>query len=440
MATRSNKKPSAQKSPERLRALFCDHLNLARGKYLPWRKGEAGAARFCRGTFGVTYDKELIPAPGAMVMEGLPDMEGRFAARDVRQGWGRDAHVAVMDLHANDGSALPMCARSALKRAVAQWGKLGYAPMVGIELEAFAFQQNADGKWVPYDTPAAHVYSAGPFADPRGFTEAIWDEATAAGFEIESLNTEYDSPQFEFTLRYAPALQAVDDIFLFRLLAREVAWRHGIVLTFLPKPIAAQGGSGVHVNFSLRNKAGKNAISGGRDPGKINALTQHCVAGLLAHHQALAGLLAPSMNSYDRLKPASLSGYWKNWAIDHRGVTVRLCPEAGEAARIEHRMADGAANPYTTVAAVLQAARLGVVGKLALPPMETGDCLENKDATEGVPDSLPAALDALEADQALVEAVGAGLVANHVGIKRHEAQKLAGFTHEAVRDYYLRYI
>ncbi|MCZ8106182.1 MAG: glutamine synthetase family protein [Burkholderiaceae bacterium] len=424
---------------ERLRLLFCDHLSIARGKYVPLR-ADGGAARFCRGTFGVTYGKELIPVPGATVLDGLPDMELVYGPDDVRPGWQPRTRAAVGDLKANDGSALPMCGRSALKRAIEDWRALGYDPMVGIELEAFAFQVEADGSLKPYDTPAAHVYATGPFADPRGFTEAIWERATAAGFRIDSLNTEYDSPQFEFTLTYDHALRAVDDIFLFRLLAREVAIEHGIVLTFMPKPILALGGSGVHVNFSLRDREGRNAISGGHDPAAFDALTLGCTAGLMRHHAGLAGLLAPCANSYQRLRPASLSGFWRNWGVDHRNVTVRLSPEAGAAARIEHRMADGAANPYTATAAVLQAARLGVVGRYALQPHETGDGLENTDATESVAESLAGALDALEADEALVEAVGRGLVDNHVGIKRHEIARTADLDEQGMRDHYIRFV
>lgn len=424
---------------ERLRLLFCDHLAIARGKYVPFREA-GGAARFCRGTFGVSFEKELIPAPGAMVLEGLPDMELVYGPDDVRAGWQAHTRVAVGDLKGNDGSPLPMCGRSALKRAINDWRALGYEPMVGIELEAFAFQIEADGSLKPYDTPAAHVYATGPFADPRGFTEAIWTRASAAGFRIDSLNTEYDSPQFEFTLTYDHALRAVDDIFLFRLLAREVAFEHGIVLTFMPKPIASLGGSGVHVNFSLRDREGRNVISGGHDPAAFNALTLACTAGLMQHHAGLAGLLAPSSNSYARLKPASLSGFWKNWGVDHRNVTVRLSPEPGAAARIEHRMADGAANPYTLTAAVLQAARLGVVKRYPLQAHETGDGLEHTDAQESVADHLGGALDALEADTALTQALGQGLVDNHVGIKRHEMTRTAGLSGQALRDHYIRFI
>jgi glutamine synthetase len=430
-------------SADRLRVLFADHLNIVRGKYVPLRLRDGGA-RFCRGTFGVTYDKDLIPAPGAEVLGGLPDMEARWTAHDIRAGWEPHTQVAMCNLLASDGTPLPMCGRGALQRAVADWQALGYDPMVGIELEAYAFQIEPDGSLKPYDTPSSHVYATGAFADPRGFTDAIWAQAAACGFPIESMNTEYDSPQFEFTLTYDHALKAVDEIVLFRLMAREVAFKHGILLTFLPKPILAQGGSGVHVNFSLRHRdgpqAGRNAINGGHHADAFNDLTRACVAGLLHHHRALAGLAAPCLNSYERLKPATLSGFWRNWGIDHRNVTVRLSSEDGASSRIEHRMGDGAANPYTLVAAVLQAARLGVAGAMALQPIETGDGLTGQDATESVPATLGEALDALEADTALVQAVGELLVANHVGIKRTEIEKCDGRDAEGQRDYYLRHI
>jgi glutamine synthetase len=430
-------------SPERLRVLFCDHLNIVRGKYVPWRNRDGGA-RFCRGTFGVGYDKDLLPAPGSTVLEGLPDMEAVYEASDARPGWEANTRVVLCDLHDNRGQPLPQCGRGALKRAIAAWQGLGYEPMVGIELEAYAFQIEPDGSLKPYDTPSSHVYATGVFADPRGFTDALWAQAAACGLPIDSLNTEYDSPQFELTLTFDHALKAVDDIVLFRLMAREIAFRHGLLLTFLPKPLPQQGGSGVHVNLSLRHRegpeAGRNAISGGHGPAALNPLTRGCIAGLLAHHAGLAGLAAPSVNSYERLKPASLSGFWKNWGVDHRNVTVRLSAEDGPAARLEHRMGDGAANPYTLVAAVLHAARLGVVDGLPLPPMETGDGLTGQDATEGVPASLGDALDALEADTALVQAVGADLVANHIFMKRDEIQKTAGRDALGARDFYIRHI
>jgi glutamine synthetase len=103
-------------------------------------------------------------------------------------------------------------------------------------------------------------------------------------------------------------------------------------------------------------------------------------------------------------------------------------------------MGDGAANPYTLVAAVLQAARLGVVDDSPLPPAETGDGFEHTAAGVGVADDLAGALDALLADTALVAAVGPGLVANHVAIKRDEIARCAGSDPDGVRDYYIRHL
>jgi glutamine synthetase len=223
-----------------------------------------------------------------------------------------------------------------------------------------------------------------------------------------------------------------------------VAFRHGILLSFLPKPLPAQGGSGVHVNFSLRHRdgpqAGRNAFGGGADPAALDALTRACIAGLMQHHRAIAGLAAPCVNSYERLRPATLSGFWRNWAIDHRNVTVRVSAEGGSAARLEHRMGDGAANPYTLVATVLQAARLGLQHGYPLQPMETGDGLTGQDASESVPPTLGEALDALEADATLVQAVGEGLVANHVFMKRDEIAKTAGRDALGARDFYIRHL
>jgi glutamine synthetase len=425
---------------ERLRLLFCDHLNLARGKYLPASRIGDGRSRFCRGVFAIGYGKEILPAPGSKMTEGLPDMDAVYKAADIREGWEPNTKVVVADLEGNGGAPLPLCGRSLLKRTVREWEAMGYSPKVGLELEAYAFQRDAAGRLVPYDTPGAYVYGTGRLADPIRFTDAIWQKASQAGFKIDCMTSEYDSPQFEFTLAYDDALKAVDDTFLFRLLARETALDHGILLTFMPKPIPGKGGSGLHVNFSFLDRNGRNAIGGPAVPERMTDLTCGCIAGLMHHHRGMAGLVAPTVNSYERLKPASLSGYWRNWGVDHRGVAARLSAERGEKSRIEHRMGDGAANPYTLVAVVLQAAKLGVAGGYTLPPAETGDCIERHDARDGVPDDLGAALQALAADGKLVSAIGKTLVENHIFVKENELRKTAALAGDALRDFYIYYV
>jgi len=391
----------------------------------------------CQSLFGVQFDKDLLPAPGSKMMQGLPDMLVNWEPGEIRDGWLDGEKVVVADLSEIDGTPHGCCGRSALKRAVADWQVLGLTPYVGIELEATAFQFNEDGSLSPYDTPGAVVYGTGPFSDPRGFTDAIWERAEQAGFNLDMITTEYFAPQFEFTLTFDAAVKAVDDIFLFKTLAREVALDHGILLSFLPKPIEDIGGIGMHINFSFKDKDGKNVIGGGSTLGRV---TEGCIAGLLAHHRGMAGLLCPTVTSYDRLQPGGLAGVWANWAVNHRGVTTRASDAPGKTARLEHRMADVTANPYTAAATVLQAARLGVVNKLALPAAETGDCFETQDATVQTPASLAEALKELAADHELTAAVGQELVDNLIFIKTDEIAKTTTLKGDALRDWYIHYI
>lgn len=428
---------------ERLRAMFCDHLSIMRGKYLPASKMRDDESRVAQALFSVHYDKDLlIDAPHTKCREGIPDMIFRWRGDDIREGWEPGTKVVLGDLYNTDGSPLPLCPRGALKRAQAGWAKHGLTAKVGLELEAYAFVRNEEGQLVPYDNPGGVVYGTGNFTDPERFTDAIWDAAHDAGFRLELITAEYDTPQFEFTLTYDEALRAVDEMVLFRQMAREVAWDHGILLTFLPKPILSKGGNGMHVNLSFVDNAGQNALANGDHggPDQLNDLGRGCIAGWMRHHKGLAGLVAPTALSYARLQPATMSGYWCNWGGDHRGVTVRISAEGGKKARLEHRMPDASANPYTAVAAVLQAARLGYEGKYPLPAPEGGDCFERTDAGHGVAANLTEAMDDLEADEALKAAVGQELCENHIFMKRAEVGKTAALEGDALRDFYIWYV
>jgi glutamine synthetase len=340
---------------DRLRVLWPDHLGLARGKYIPWRLADR-AIRHCTGVWALGYDREMTPTPGSHMLEGLPDMEASFDPADARPGWELGTAVVVADL-SEHGAAVDVSPRAALKRAVEQWKALGYTPKIGVELEAYVLTSDGRGGWQPLDVPGGFVYGTGPTADPTGLIDDIWNASEAMGLKLESLNTEYDTPQFEFTLEYDDALAAADAVFLFKTMAREVAQRKGLLLTFLGKPINGKGGSGTHFNLSVSDKKGNNAIADPKAADGLSSMAKHMIGGLLAHHEALSGLLAPTVNAYKRLRPASLSGYWANWGYDHRGATVRVPPERGRATRLEHRMGDGAVPVHIGAAAVLRPRR-----------------------------------------------------------------------------------
>jgi len=420
---------------DRVRVLWPDHLGLARGKYVPASLADRGT-RHCTGTWALGYDRGMTPGTvGSYWDEGLPDFDATFDLKDLRPSWEEGTRVVVADL-VRHGEPFSVSPRSALQRAIADWSALGYAPYVGMEFEAYVFSPDGEGGWKPMETPGAFVYGTGPSVDPHGLIDAIWAACERSAIPLESVNSEYDSPQFEFTLRYADALRAGDEGFLFKVLAREVAHRFGLLLSFMGKPMSDRGGSGLHFNFSFRDATGQNVINDTSKPDGLSDLAKHAIGGLLAHHQSLAGLCAPTVNAYKRLRPASLSGYWANWGHDHRGATIRVPYERGEAARLEHRLSDGAAVVHTSMAAVLQAARLGLLAEADPGPPEGGNGLDTIDATVGVPPSLSAALDALEADVELVEAVGRDLVAQHVAVKRTEWERYQGATTDwELREY-----
>ena len=426
---------------DRLRAIFCDHLSIIRGKYLPNSKIGNDNTRFCRSTFGVHYDRDLLPAPGSLMMHGLPDMELIWEEQNIRDSWDEQTKIVIGDLFDDKGAPLSLCPRGALKRAVKVWEGKVLHPKVGIELEAFAMVKNDQGKFIPYDTPGAGVYGTGPFADPLRFNDDIWRTADDLGFSVDMITAEYDTPQFEYTLTFDDALKAVDDIVLFRLMAREIAFEYGVMLTFLPKPILEAGGSGMHINFSFSDKNGKNAFEKtAGDPIQMNELAKGCVSGLLHHHKGLSGIVAPTSNSYDRLQPGTLSGYWKNWGGDHRNVTTRVSTEGGSKARLEHRMADASSNPYTSVAAILQAANLGVEKGYDLPGMETGNGFDETVATEGTAENLSEAINDLSLDEDLTKAVGTELIENHIFMKKEEVNKTENLKGEDLLNFYINFI
>ncbi len=423
---------------KRVRALFPDHHGLPRGKYIPIAHAEEGTGH-ATATFALALDRTMTDAPGARLLTGIPDCRLSFDMDDVRPSWQADTGVVVGDLSI-DGAPFAISPRHALKRSVDAWGKLGYDVSVGIELEAFVMQPDGAGGWTEWDTPGAFVYGTGPSVDPVGLFDEIMETADSCGLPVETINSEYDTPQFELTLRYGEALKHVDDVFLFKLMAREIAAKHGLLLTYLGKPFGDRGGSGLHVNFSFTDESGVNPLLDADAPDGLSQLAHGCVGGLIDHHEGMAALLAPTVNSYKRLTPGALAGCWANWGHDHRGVTTRVPIERNKATRLEHRMADAAANPYLATATVLHAARLGFVAGSEAPPPEELDCLENQSTDRHVPSTLSAALDALEADVALVEAVGSEIVANFVANKRFEWEKFSAAVTDWELDYYLPFL
>ena len=423
---------------DRIRVLFPDHLGLARGKYLPIEHADRGTAH-CISLFALGFDREMTPHEGSHMLSGLPDFELSFSTDDVKSGWEPNTGVVVGDL-SREGRPVEMSPREVLKQQIAAWRAHGYEPRVGLELEAFLFEPDGEDGWRPISTPGAYVYGTGRAVDNSGTIDAVMATARQVGLAMESVNSEYDNGQFELTMRYSDALSACDDAFLFKLMAREVAAEHGILMTFIGKPINGRGGSGLHTNLSFAGGGSDNAMVAAAAADGLSDLTRKVISGIIAHHVGMTALLAPTVNAYKRLQPGQMCGYWANWGHDHRGVTVRVPADRGKRGRIEHRLTDGATNPHQAVATVLAAARLGFENDYDLPPPETLDCLENASTDVVVPESLTAALDALEADKALVDAFSPAFVDGFLVTKRAEWARFARHVTDWEMNEYLPFL
>ncbi len=425
---------------KRLRLLFPDIHGMERGKYLFGDVAEAGHAAFCIGVYPLTHDREILPVPNTQFDIGLPDLDVHLDRDTLRDSWEPDTLIGIGDATFR-GKPTPLDPRQVLRTAVDAWRARGLEPQISFELEFYLMETDGGGGWRPVSLPSHRVYGTGMSIDPTGCVDEMVTTAIACGFPVETWGSEYDEAAYEVNIKYDDAIKAADDAFVFRLLVREIAARHGKLATFLGRPMNDRGGSGMHVNFSFRREDGSNAFHDPHDPEGLSDLTRQCAAGVLAHHAGMAAILAPHVNAYKRLQPDMLNGYWAIWGHDDRSVTVRVPPARGGQTRLEQRTADAAANPYLVGAAVLNAARFGVEDEMELgPPQTVGGA---PDSEVCIPPTLAAALDALNADTRLVEALGPELVEAFTILKRGEWDRYASAVEDTssieVSDWELRY-
>ena len=425
---------------KRLRLLYPDVHGLDRGKYLFGEVAESGHAAFCVGVYPLTHDREILMVPRTQFDVGLPDIDVTLDRESLRASWEPETVIGIGDV-TYEGAPMPLDPRHVLREAVDAWRAMGLAPQISFELEFYLMEPDGGGGWRPISLPGHRVYGTGTAVDPSGCVQDMVNTALACGFPVESWSSEFDESAFEVNIRYDDAIAAADDAFVFRLLIREVAELNGKLATFLGRPVNDRGGCGMHVNLSFRRDDGSNAFHDPNDPDGLSDLARQSIAGVLAHHAGMGAIMAPNVNAYKRLQPDMLNGYWANWGHDDRSVTVRVPPARGEATRLEQRTADASANPYLVGAAVLHAARFGVEDAMELkPPQPVG---EAPDTDVRIAPTLAAALDVLNADERLVQALGPEIVEAFTILKRGEWERYMGANNDTdtteVTDWELRY-
>jgi glutamine synthetase len=207
---------------------------------------------------------------------------------------------------------------------------------------------------------------------------------------------------------------------------------HGLVATFMGKPFNDQGGSGFHLHFSA-DRDGENAFDG------ISEEMRRFKAGILAHAGALTAFLNPTVNAYKRLVPDSLAPTHANWGWDNRTTFIRVPQERGAATRVEVRVGDGSANPYLAIAATLFAGLHGLHEDHPLPEPIDGDAY-TREQPNPLPATLTDALDALEADAYIRDAIGAATVDTFLAMKRFECERHRQWVSDWERDEYLHHL
>jgi len=275
--------------------------------------------------------------------------------------WGPPEHpVARMfcDILRPGGQPFEGDPRYVLKRNLKKTADQDYTFNVGPELEYFYFQ-NARGTHILDEGGYFDLTPPDIASDLRMETILILEQM---GVSVQYSHHEAATSQHEINLRYTDALTMADNIMTCRLVIKEVALKHGIYATFMPKPVFGINGSGMHVHQSLF-KGNRNAFFNENDPYYLSKIAKHYIAGLLKHAPEIAAVVSQWVNSYKRLVPGYEAPVYLSWARKNRSDMIRVPeyqPGKENSTRVEFRVPDPACNPYLALSVMLAAGLEGI--------------------------------------------------------------------------------
>lgn len=368
-------------------------------------------------TYGPVGEIRLVPDPDTFVVLPYAPRSGQMIANMVEldhQPWALDP-------------------RHFLQRMVGVAAAKGLAFEAAFENEFFlAYRQ--DNGYVPVDRSLC--FSAIGMESTEPVIQDIIAALTAQGLTVELSHPELGWGQQELSIRHAPAVRAADDQITYRQTVRAVAAQHGMVASLAPKPWADQAGSGAHLHWSIWNPDHSvNLLADPGAPGGLSALARQAIAGVLAHLPGLLGLTTPSVNSFRRLQPHFWSSAYTAWGLENREAAVRVPSrywddEAGST-NLELKASDASANPYISLGGVIAAALDGI--DRGLDPgdpidQDPGNLTDAERTERGIrrfPLTANEALDELDRDAVLKDALGAGLAAEYLKVRRAEAAAYA---------------
>ena len=412
-----------------LLAQFTDVHGVARGKLVPLNQLELLM------TEGVGFAGPSIWGTGLPRTGPRAEYYGRGQIDTVRAlPWLPGVARVVCDGYVA-GEPFDACPRQVLRRQLARLAERGWALRTGIEPEFFLLRRTADGYEPadPHDRLDKPSYDLKSLPRQREFLHQLADGLTRCGLDVFQIDHEDAHGQYELNFHHADALTSADHLMLFKMAAHALAEQHGMVFSMMPKPFANQPGSGMHFHASLWHASGTShtAIDARcvfDDASHDLSLTgRQFIAGVLAHADALCAIAAPTVNSYKRLTVGeSITGTtWAPAYVAH-GSNNRTALVRTLKGRFEWRVPDASANPYLATAALIAAGLDGVDRQLDPGPACTDDLFQLSPAQireRGIPvlpQSLSAALDALETDEVICSALGETLSREFIRLKRAE--------------------
>lgn len=328
-----------------------------------------------------------------------------------------------------NGEPFPGDPREVLMRVLREAEEMGFDYYTGPELEFFLLIPGENGQ----DRPLPHD-RGGYFDLSTDLASSVRKEMVNAlhdmGIDVEASHHEVAIGQHEIDFRYDRALATADNAVTFKYTLKAVAELHDLHATFMPKPIFGVNGSGMHVHQSLFNRGtDQNAFVNPNDEYGLSDVAKQFIAGQLAHARSMSAVLASLVNSYKRLVPGYEAPVYISWARVNRSALIRvpqITPAKPKSARIELRCPDPSANPYLAFAVMLKAGLDGIKRNLPLtPPIEENlyHFNEERRRETGIgmlPGSLIEAVEELERDPVMQEALGEHVFERFVEAKREE--------------------
>ena len=330
--------------------------------------------------------------------------------------------------------------RHALRAVVDRYKARGLTPVCAMELEFFLIDDSGKTLQVPPSPRSGKRRKAAETLSIRAldafdtFFTDLYDACEAMDIPADPPTSETGLGQFEVNLMHCDdALRAADDAWLFKMLVKGLARRHGFAASFMAKPYADYSGSGLHTHFSVLDGKGDNIFDSGGPKG--TAQLRHAVAGCLPPTHDSPPPLPPPPNSHAHPVPPKPPPPPISWGYENRTAAIRIPAGNPGARRIEHRVAGGDVNPYLMLAAILGAALTGIEDEVEPPPAVTGNAYA-MDLPQ-IPATWEAAIEAFEHSDILYRFLPKELIRNLVQTKRQELHYIAELSPEERVELYL---